>query len=108
MKIGASTMNDQRRIIMVFHRMGLVYGDHFMRMWNGIPIDHVKQEWHERTAHFSNASIRYAFEHLPPMPPTLIQFVNLCKQAPAPAEPRQLRAPVKQQSPQAIAARQKA
>lgn len=70
----------------LFDRLAMTYGNEFKNKWNGIPVAEVKASWaHELSAFANNLkAIGWALENLPEKCPNLIEFKNLCKQAPRP------------------------
>ena len=78
----------------LFDRMAATYGSAWMRQWEGVEANAVKSMWaHELGGFASNLkAIAWALEYLPERCPNLVQFKNLCRQAPA-AEVPQLDAP---------------
>ena len=70
----------------LFQRLALTYGSQFARMWDGTSSAEVKTIWAHELALFANnlPAIGWALENLPERCPNLIQFKNLCKQAPRP------------------------
>jgi len=79
-----------RAIDRLFERMGLTYGKSWLDLWAGIPINDVKTQWAHELSSFNDHldMVAWALEHLPERPPNVIQFKNLCRQAPKP-EPLQ-------------------
>lgn len=79
----------------LFLKIGTRYGNTWANMWDGMDIDLVQDEWAEVLAPYRNipGAIEHAINHLPTdWPPTMLQFVDLCRRAPRPAE-RQLPPP---------------
>ena len=76
----------------LFERLGVTYGAQWHRMWDGMPIADVKSSWaHELTAYATPermAAIAWALENLPERCPNVIEFRNLCRNAPMPEAPR--------------------
>jgi len=74
----------------LFQRLALTYGSQFARMWDGTSSAEVKTTWAHELALFANnlPAIGWALENLPERCPNLIQFKNLCKQAPRPETPK--------------------
>lgn len=64
----------------LFKRLHAAYGKHWTDMWLDTPIDAVKATWAHYLANFSAEEIGRALEHLPKFPPTLPEFVELCRQ----------------------------
>jgi hypothetical protein len=76
-----------RAIDRLFHRLGATYGAEWDRSLGATPIGDAKTVWaHELSCYTSNLqSIAWALENLPERCPNVIQFKNLCRQAPAAA-----------------------
>ena len=79
----------------LFTKLSLVYGRDFFGRWEGLDLDAVKADWAHELAGFAHhrEAIVYGLAHLPPKPPTVLEFRAICRMAPAPATPR-LEAPV--------------
>lgn len=72
----------------VFRRFMGVYGNRFTRMWEGLDLADVKAQWAAELHRFDAAAIRHGLDHLPAtLPPTLLEFCQLCNRAPATAMP---------------------
>jgi hypothetical protein len=74
----------------IFEKLGLVYGQEFLSRWKGLPIADVKADWAHELAGFENhpEAVAWALRNLPPdRPPTVLQFRNLGRSAPAPDRP---------------------
>lgn len=76
----------------LFERLGVTYGAQWHRMWDGMPIADVKSSWAHELGAYSQpekmAAIAWALENLPERCPNVIEFRNLCRQAPMPEAPR--------------------
>jgi hypothetical protein len=74
----------------LFERLAATYGAQWVRQWADVPMTDVKTAWaHELDIFSSNLSrVAWALENLPPRCPNVIEFKNLCRQAPAPEAPR--------------------
>ena len=75
----------------IFAKLALVYGRDFAARWDGMTIADVKTDWGHELAGFANhpEAIGFALQNLPPdRPPTVLQFRDLCRKAPAPDVPR--------------------
>lgn len=71
----------------IFNKLTMVYGHHFLGRWSGLDLNVIKGDWAHELDGFENhgESIKYALQHLPPdNPPTVLQFRELCRRAPAP------------------------
>ena len=88
----------------IFQRLMLTYGEHFLSAYRNTPIVEVKSLWAEKLAGFSDNpnAIAFALENLPSdRAPNILQFREICRQAPAPSRP-QLAAP--EDDPEKVAA----
>lgn len=73
----------------IFGRLAVRYGDRWRAKWEGMPMDAVKADWATQLAHCRRESLMYAMEHLPvDFPPTVGQFLESTRRAPAPGQPR--------------------
>jgi hypothetical protein len=70
----------------LFDRLAMNYGSEFKNKWNGFPLVDVKTTWaHELSMFADNLNaIGWALQNLPEKCPNLVEFKNLCKQAPRP------------------------
>lgn len=68
----------------LFQRLTATYGSEFVNKWDKVSLTDVKTAWsHELAAYSDNLNaIGWALENLPDRCPNLIEFKNLCKQAP--------------------------
>lgn len=71
----------------LFQRLHTAYGKHWLDMWADAPMDRVKATWGDALAQFRPDEIAQALEHLPKFPPTLPEFVDLCRQFRKPGKP---------------------
>lgn len=74
----------------LWDRLSLTYGDQFTRQYAQFDLNAVKAMWSHELSGFAERldCIAWALEHLPPRCPNLVEFKNLCRQAPAPEVPR--------------------
>jgi hypothetical protein len=74
----------------LFERLELSYGGEWVRKWEKSPIEDVKSMWAHELSHYANnlQAIAWALENLPERCPNVIEFRNLCRNAPAPEAPR--------------------
>ena len=74
----------------LFERLAASYGAQWTRQWQDVPMSDVKTSWsHELDVMtVSLHRVAWALENLPPKCPNVIEFKNLCRQAPAPEIPR--------------------
>lgn len=66
----------------LFSALVVRYGAAFTDRWRDLDLAVVKTDWSRQLAGFSNASMRYALDHLPEKAPTVIDFRKLCNGAP--------------------------
>jgi len=95
----------------IFTRLSLNYGDEFLRRYGSMSLVDVKTNWAHELGGFEAMpeAIAYALQYLPAdRAPTVLQFRDLCRQAPRANE--LLLAPPKTKivSPEVIAATRKA
>jgi hypothetical protein len=71
----------------LFDRLTTSYGAEFKNKWAGLNIADVKSTWAYELGMFRTNlnAIGWALENLPDRCPNVIEFKNLCKQAPRPA-----------------------
>ena len=74
----------------LFDRMGLTYGNEWVRKWDSAPISEVKSMWAHELDFYSNRleDVAWALENLPEKCPNVIEFKNLCRKAPKIEAPR--------------------
>jgi len=65
----------------IFTKLLLVYGHQFLSRWDGLNLADVKADWGHELAAFQqhHATIAYALENLPPKPPTVLEFREICR-----------------------------
>lgn len=69
-----------------FSYMAAVYGASFVRHWDGVESEVIRQVWREQLGRFATyrPSLEYALAHLPAnFPPSAIAFRNLCNSGPS-------------------------
>ena len=70
----------------IFEKLALVYGQSFLRRWDGLDLVAVKADWAHELRGFAQApnAIAHGLAHLPSEgpPPTVLQFRQLCVRAP--------------------------
>lgn len=79
----------------LFQKLAVTYGQGFLRQYDGVPIEEVKANWAHELSCFQQSpdAIRYGLEYLPASKaPTVLEFRDLCRRAPAAPVP-QLEAP---------------
>lgn len=81
---------NQRAIDRLFERLAAVYGPAWDRSMGATPVMEVKALWAHQLQGFAERleAVVWALDELPENPPNVIQFRNLCRQAPAAAAPR--------------------
>lgn len=70
----------------LFARLQVRYGAAWGRMWEGIDIEAVKDDWSAELAGYANRpeAIQHGLAHLPvDFPPNVKQFAALCRGAPS-------------------------
>lgn len=75
----------------IFTKLTLLYGREFVARWEGMTIADVKTDWGHELAGFEHhpEAIHFALQNLPPeKPPTVLQFRDMARRAPAPDVPR--------------------
>ncbi len=69
----------------LFLRFQAVYGNRVTTMWADAPVEEVKSVWADALGQFTGEDLKHAltasFEHYTEYPPTLPQFVGLCRDA---------------------------
>lgn len=73
----------------LFERLAASYGAQWTRQWQDVPMSDVKTLWTHELDVFAASlhRVAWALENLPPKCPNVIEFKNLCRQAPAPEVP---------------------
>ncbi len=68
----------------LFDRLIMTYGSEFKNKWDKVPLAEVKSAWSYELSSYANNlnAIGWALQNLPEKCPNLIEFKNLCKQAP--------------------------
>lgn len=92
---GSSNALPPAWIDQLFARLSVRYGSAWTRLWEGIPMEAVREDWAQELAGFVRhpEALAYGLENLPPdRPPTVRQFGALCNRAPDKPAP-QLPAP---------------
>lgn len=77
-------------------RMLSIYGHRFQSQWADVPPASMLETWAATLGRFTGEQIRWALEQMVtscPWPPTLPEFVALCRQAPRPEPVNVLPAP---------------
>ena len=77
----------------LFERLSMTYGIAWDNSIGTAPLNEIKSFWMNQLAGFmqskeSMMAISWALNHLPERPPNLVQFKNLCYQAPAVERPQ--------------------
>lgn len=74
----------------IFERLELTYGHRFLSQWPAMAPDRVKAHWAEELDGMERHAdaIGWALKHLPPDEPVnVLQFIALCRRAPAKPQP---------------------
>jgi|GEM_PF-1261689 len=92
----------------VLKHLSIIYGPVFQQFLAGHNRDEVRVLWEKELAYYVNhpECVDWALEHLPERCPNLIEFRNLCRNAPI-AEPPELPAPIVKLNAQQLAERKK-
>ena len=77
----------------LFERLSMTYGISWDNSIGSAPLNEIKTFWMNQLSVFmqskeSMMAISWALNHLPERPPNLVQFKNLCYQAPAVERPQ--------------------
>jgi len=77
----------------LFERLSMTYGIAWDNSIGSAPLNEIKSFWMNQLSGFmqskeSMMGISWALNHLPERPPNLVQFKNLCYQAPAVEKPQ--------------------
>jgi len=94
-----------KEINRLFDRLIATYGNEWVNRWQGLDGNAIKSLWaHELSIYAERLSaIEWALENLPPRSPNVIEFRNICRQAPYPeiqklpepkADPERVRAEI--------------
>lgn len=73
----------------LFTRLGATYGAQWDKSLGNAPVNEVKTLWAHELAPFASSlhRVAWALENLPARCPNVIEFKQLCRQAPAPDVP---------------------
>ncbi|RQV56108.1 hypothetical protein [Burkholderia cenocepacia] len=73
----------QHWIEALFSKMAAFYGSRFASMWNGVNVVEVRRAWAIELGKLSRDQLKAGSDNLTalPKPPTLPEFVSLCRQA---------------------------
>lgn len=94
----------------LFARLLATYGTQWTRLWDGVDPNAVKSSWAHELSGFDGrlTAVAWALENLPVKCPNVIEFRNLCRQAPMPetkmlpepkADPERIRAELAKLAP---------
>jgi hypothetical protein len=77
----------------LFERLSMTYGISWDNSLGSAPLNEIKSHWMHELSGFLKSkefmmAISWALDHLPERPPNLVQFKNLCYQAPAVERPQ--------------------
>jgi hypothetical protein len=86
----------------LFSALVVRYGTPFTDRWRDLDLDAVKGDWARELGPFNDNrnALRYALDHLPEKPPTVIDFRKLCNEAPVAQAMLPSSAPVRGPTPQ--------
>lgn len=70
----------QRPIDQLFNALHIRYGSAWLKKWEGIALEHVKQDWMRCLSGFAAGAVKHALANLPDTPPNAEQFRRLCRQ----------------------------
>jgi len=89
----------------LFKRLTDTYGNQFTNLYSGNDWNDVKTIWSDELEQFNDRldAVAWALENLPERAPNIIQFKNLCKQAPRKIEAA-LSAPLPKADPERVKA----
>lgn len=71
----------------LFERLAATYTNAWVRQFDAVPIADVKTAWAHELARTRLEAIAWALENLPSKCPNVIEFRNLCREAPLPPAP---------------------
>jgi hypothetical protein len=63
----------------LFARFSVLYGKHWADMWSDVPLADVKDAWQTELGGCTGDQIREALKNVGKFPPTLPEFLALCK-----------------------------
>ena len=86
--ISPPTMFPTAYVDRLFDRLAAMYGKHWLEQWAGVPMADVKDTWQEVLAGVTGQQVAEALKACGKFPPTLPEFVALCKSAPITAAHR--------------------
>lgn len=69
----------------LFLRLSVMYGAKWAAMWDGVPLADVKDGWATALARFSGETLGRALENCGQFPPTLPEFVEICRTSAVPS-----------------------
>lgn len=77
----------------LFSALVVRYGSAFTDRWRDLDLTVVKGDWARELAGFAHnlGAIKYALEHLPEKPPTVMEFRKVCNAAPSGSDALQIR-----------------
>lgn len=70
----------------IFDKLAITYGKAFSNQYEGLSTDTVKGNWATELGRYAKRpdAIKWALENLPAKPPNVVEFRNLCRDAPNP------------------------
>lgn len=72
----------------LFQRFSVMYGKHWADQWEGVPMADVKDAWRTELGGIRGEQLGKALQSCGKFPPTLPEFVALCRQAVTPPAQR--------------------
>lgn len=80
-QLTAPSLTD-RLVDRLFERFSVMYGRHWAEMWADVPLADVRDAWAAELASFTGVQIGAALQRVGTFPPTLPEFVALCRPVP--------------------------
>ena len=74
----------------LFERLAATYGSQWVKQWQEVPMQDVKNAWATELSAFGSSlnRVAWALENLPSRCPNAIEFKAICRQAPLPDMPQ--------------------
>lgn len=95
----------------LFERLAALYGSKFADMWRGVDLESVKRTWAEKLGGFAERPeiIKHALDACDdkPWPPTLPEFIGMCRDHARRQGPQSLTLPAPQLTAEELAERAK-
>ena len=81
---GRSSGSADALVDRLFQKLAMMYGKHWLDLWGDMPLGMVKGEWARALTGVEPEAMRLALDSMlttgKPFPPTLPEFVSLCRQ----------------------------